>query len=93
MYVTRDHVIDAGPYKNAKARFANDASGLMKVKGVLNNSIYVKDGLRIFIEATKNIPAGNEIFVDYGKDYWNTIKYNSSIDTTSKNNTGRKKGK
>lgn len=75
-YVKRDHVIDAAPYKKALARFANDARGINKVKGITNNSEYKEFGLRVFIVANKDIPAGSEILVDYGKDYWKIIKYN-----------------
>ena len=75
-YVKRDHVIDAAPYKKALARFANDARGINKVKGITNNSEYKEFGLRVFIVANKDIPAGSEILVDYGKDYWKVIRYN-----------------
>ena len=80
-YVKRDHVIDAEPYKKAIARFANDARGLIRIKGVRNNSSYRRDGLRIFITAEKNIAAGDEILVDYGKDYWDAIRYNKRIES------------
>ena len=76
-FVRRNHVIDGKPFKKEKARFINDARGITRVKGITNNSQYIKDGLRIFVEATKNIPAGNEIFVDYGKEYWDTVKKNA----------------
>jgi uncharacterized protein len=78
-YVKRDHVIDAAPYKKALARFANDARGLNKVKGITNNSEYKEYGLRVFIVAKKDIPAGSEILVDYGKDYWKVIRYNRKL--------------
>src|SRR5882757_7248199 len=47
-YVKRSHVIDARPYKSAKARFANDARGIKKIKGITNNAVYVEDGVRVF---------------------------------------------
>jgi uncharacterized protein len=78
-YVKRDHVIDAAPYKKALARFANDARGINKVKGITNNSEYKEYGLRVFIVATKDIPAGSEILVDYGKDYWKVIRHNRKV--------------
>ena len=78
-YVKRDHVIDASRRKKAFARYANDARGLKKIKGITNNAEYVRDGLRVFIEAKKNIPAGSEILVDYGKEYWDIIKYNERL--------------
>jgi hypothetical protein len=47
---------------------------MIKVKGVTNNSDYVEDGLRVYIESKKDIPANTEIFVGYGKEYWDVIK-------------------
>ncbi|MBC7949196.1 MAG: SET domain-containing protein [Chitinophagaceae bacterium] len=79
-YVKRDHVIDAAPHKKAMARYANDARGLKRVKGVTNNAIYVEDGLKVYIEAKKDIPAGAEILVDYGKEYWEVIRYNKKLE-------------
>lgn len=84
MYVTADHVIDAGPLKSAKARYANDAKGLTKVPGLLNNSSYQRTGNQIFIKAMNNIPAGAEILVGYGKEYWDTMRENAVIDKKSK---------
>jgi SET domain-containing protein len=78
-YIKRDHVIDAKRHKTALGRYANDARGLKKIKGITNNARYVQDGLRVFIEAKKNIPANSEILVDYGKEYWDVIKYNEKL--------------
>jgi SET domain-containing protein len=78
-YVKRDHVINAAPYKKALARFANDARGLKRIKGLTNNAEYQEDGLRVFIVAKKDIPPGSEILVDYGKEYWDVIRYNNKI--------------
>jgi SET domain-containing protein len=78
-YVTRNHVINALPTKKALARYANDARGLTRIKGLLNNSDYVTDGLKAYIESKKDIPAGAEIFVDYGTGYWKVIRENTKI--------------
>ncbi len=78
-YVTRNHVIDSHNYKKAIARYANDARGMKKIKGIANNSIYVQEKLRVFIEATKDIPANSEILVAYGKEYWEAIRHNNGI--------------
>jgi SET domain-containing protein len=75
-YVKRYHVIDALPYKKALARYANDARGIVRVKGITNNSEYVEDGLKVYITTTKDIPANGEIFVGYGKEYWDVIRDN-----------------
>lgn len=81
-YVKRTHVIDSRPHPGALARYANDARGLKKVKGLLNNSEYKEDGLKVFIVAKKDIPAGSEILVDYGKEYWDAIRHNMKVDQT-----------
>ena len=78
-YVNRNHVIDALPAKKALARYANDAKGLVKVKGVTNNADYITDGLKAYIESKKDIPAGGEVLVDYGKDYWKVIRHNLKL--------------
>lgn len=78
-YVNRNHVINALPTKKALARYANDARGLTRVKGIVNNCDYITDGLRAFIESKRDIPAGGEIFVDYGNDYWKVIRENMKL--------------
>ncbi|MFM2338023.1 MAG: hypothetical protein RL115_1216 [Bacteroidota bacterium] len=79
-YVKRNHVIDAGNRKSALARYANDAKGISSVKGLTNNAQYVEDGLKVFIQAAKDIPAGSEILVEYGKEYWAAIRHNIKLD-------------
>lgn len=66
--------INALPYKKALARYANDANGLIKIKGLRNNAEYVTEGRKCFIEATRTIPKGEEILVSYGKEYWKLIR-------------------
>ena len=85
-YINRNHVIDAKPYTKYLGRYANDAQGLSKVKGITNNCRYVSDmdTLRVYIEAVKDIPAGREILVQYGKEYWDVIKYNLKLDEKEK---------
>jgi hypothetical protein len=69
-YVNKDHVIDAKQNKEGLAHFANDAKGLSKKADLRNNAKYLKEGVRVFIVATKQINAGEEILVGYGKSYW-----------------------
>lgn len=83
-YVKRNFVIDALNDKKALARYANDARGLFRVKELNNNAEYVEEGVRVFIEATKDIPAGGEIFVGYGPEYWQVIRHNMRIDEREK---------
>lgn len=78
-YVTRNHVIDALPTKNALARYANDARGMSRKKGVTNNSDYVEYGRKVYIESKKDIPPGSEILVSYGKEYWDVIRFNTKL--------------
>lgn len=78
-YINRNNVINGLPNKKALARYANDARGLVRVKGVLNNCDYTVEGIRAYIEAKRDIPAGSEILVDYGKDYWKVIRHNIKL--------------
>lgn len=87
-YVKRTHVIDALKQKTSLARYANDARGLQRVKNVTNNAEYVEDGLRVFIESKKDIPANSEIFVSYGPEYWQVIRHNIRIDARNGKATG-----
>ena len=90
-FVKRNYVIDASTYPSALARYANDARGIQRVKGLTNNAEYVEDGLKVYIQAVKDIPAGSEIFVEYGKEYWDAIRYNIKLDQERKRMTGKKK--
>jgi len=78
-YVNRNHVIDAFPAKEALARYANDAKGIVRTDGLNNNCTYRIEGVRVYIYAMKNIPAGSELFVGYGKEYWDIIKENLGL--------------
>lgn len=82
--VNRNHVIDARRTLSALARYANDAKGLTRVKGLSNNCVYVNDGYRAFIESVKDIPAGAEILVDYTKEYWEVLKQNLKAEKAAK---------
>jgi len=77
-YINRNHVIDAKKTIRARARYANDAKGLSHVTGMRNNCKYEQDGKHIYITAIKDVPAGSEIFVGYGKEYWDVIKENEA---------------
>jgi SET domain-containing protein len=79
-YVKRHHVIDASRHTSVLARYANDARGLQRIKGITNNAEYVEVGLRVFIESSKDIPAGAEILVEYGKEYWDVIRHNIKVE-------------
>lgn len=79
--VTPHHVIDARRALKSFSRYANDARGFTRIKGVTNNAIYVQDeDNRVFLEAKRDIPAGGEIFVSYGNDYWKVMRENKKIE-------------
>lgn len=75
------HVIDASRSFKTFARYANDARGFTRIKGITNNCIYVQDeNDRVFLESKRDIPAGGEIFVSYGNDYWKVMRENKRIE-------------
>jgi SET domain-containing protein len=78
-YVNRDHVIDARPVKEAVARYANDAKGLARTNGVHNNCTYTIEGRKVYIKSMRRISAGSELFVGYGKEYWDIIRENLGV--------------
>ena len=75
-YINKKRCIDAFSTPRYKARFANDAEGIGRVKGLKNNACYEIFGDRCFIVAERDIKANEEIFVSYSKDYWDCIRYN-----------------
>jgi len=89
-YVNSKHCIDAWNYKKALGRFANDAKGIGRIKGLNTNSEYVVDNKRCYIEAIKDIPAKGEIFVEYGSDYWKVVRENLKIDEQWAKKNGKK---
>lgn len=88
-YVNSKHVIDAWNHKNALARYANDARGITRIEGVRSNSEYIVHRKRCYITATRDIPAGSEIFVEYGAEYWQVIRYNIRLEQTRKAKAGK----
>jgi SET domain-containing protein len=78
-YVNRNHVIDARTTRKEFARYANDAKGMLKCGGITNNCTYEIEGIKVYIKAMRNIPAGSELFVGYGKEYWDIIKENWGV--------------
>jgi hypothetical protein len=75
-YVSRQHVIDAWPTSRAIARYANDARGIVRTTGIINNCTYIIEQRKVYIQAMRHISAGSEIFVGYGKEYWDIIREN-----------------
>ena len=79
-HITDDAVIDARNNKKTFGRYANDAAGLRRIKGIRNNAEYVEEGTRVFLRAKQNIPAGSEVFVSYGPLYWKQVRENIRAD-------------
>lgn len=79
-YISKQNCIDAFHTPEHLARYANDAKGLTKIKGITNNASYEIHKKRGWIKAEKNIKAGAEIFVSYGAEYWKDIRYNIKLD-------------
>ncbi len=54
------------------ARYANDAEGIVQIKGVRNNAKIMEhtDKISAYLEALVDIPEGSEIFTSYGQSYW-----------------------
>ena len=73
-FVRGNLCIDAMFTPQYKARYANDAHGITRVKGLRNNSDYIIYGDKCFIVASRNIKAGEEIFVNYTKSYWDYMR-------------------
>jgi hypothetical protein len=75
-YINNERCIDAYPTPQYKARYANDAAGMSRLKGLRNNSVYEIVDDKCYIVSTRDIKAGEEIFVDYTKEYWDCVRYN-----------------
>jgi len=75
-FVNSKHVIDAWNYHKCLARYANDAMGIGRQPGVRNNAEYDVEKKRCYIKATRDIPAGSEVLVSYGAEYWQVIRHN-----------------
>lgn len=72
-FVSNKKVVDADRNPDALARYANDALGTKTKKGLTNNAEYNVIKGTPYIVAIRNIKAGEEIFVDYQREYWEAI--------------------
>lgn len=89
-YFTSKYCIDAWKTKKSVAHFANDAMGITRVPGVKNNSEYVTEKKRCFIEASRDIAKGAELLVGYGAEYWRVIRYNIRLAQKNKPKGGKR---
>lgn len=85
------YCVDAWKTKKSIAHFANDAKGITRIEGLKNNAEYVTEKKRCYIEAVRNIPAGSEILVGYGAEYWQVIRYNVRLEQKNREKEGKKK--
>ncbi len=76
-FVNNSVCIDAFDTPQHLARYANDAAGFGRTAGLKNNAVYEIVKKQAYIKATRNLKAGEEIFVNYGKTYWTAIARNS----------------
>jgi len=74
MYINRNVVINGLAAVKTLARYANDAQGLVRIEGIRNNAEFISEGKRCFLDARRNIKAGEEIFAGYGREYWALIR-------------------
>lgn len=92
-FFNNQYCIDAWKTKKGIAHYANDAQGLVRIEGVKNNAEYVTEKRRCYIEAARDIPAGSEILVGYGGEYWQAIRYNIRLEQRTKEKEGKKASK
>jgi uncharacterized protein len=83
-FVNSRHVIDAWDYKDTFGRYANDAKGIGRAENAKTNSEYITYKKRCYIKSLKDIPAKSEIFVEYGAEYWQVIRYNYRLEQKNK---------
>ncbi len=84
-FINKNRCIDAFSTPNYKARYANDAQGLSRNKGIKNNASYKVISNNCFIVADRDINKGEEVFVSYSKEYWKCIRYNIKHNFHKKN--------
>jgi uncharacterized protein len=77
-YINSRNCVDASHALDTFGRYANDAQGPQRVTGMRNNSRYEVIKGKPYIVASRNIKAGEEILVSYGKEYWEAMLEDSN---------------
>ena len=72
--ISEKKCIDAQNHLDSLARYANDAAGFVRIEGVRNNARYEIIKGKPYIVASRNLKPGDEIYVSYGKEYWDALK-------------------
>ena len=80
-FVGLDNGLNINCYRsNDLVKYCNDANGLTKGIYVNNGEIVVsRTHKSAYVKAITKIPAGSEIFIDYGEDYWDSVKNMNSL--------------
>ena len=92
-YFNKNRCVDAFHTPQYKARYANDANGFTRLKQYKNNSQYEIFGDKCFVVAIRDIKAGEEIFTDYTKDYWDSMRFNVKLKKKQQKDALKKKAK
>lgn len=71
--VRANRTIDGYADNRSLIRYINDATGPIRAKGLRNNCKFEIREDWPYVIATRNIKANEELFVPYGKDYWNEL--------------------
>jgi SET domain-containing protein len=72
-HITNKNCVDAQHTLWAMGRYANDAAGPSRLIGLKNNAAYQIIKGKPYIIASKTIKENEEIFVGYGKAYWEVM--------------------
>jgi SET domain-containing protein len=72
-YINSRKCIDAQYHLDSLARYANDANGFAKIPKLKNNARFEIIKGRVYIIASCNLKPGDEIFVAYGREYWEAL--------------------
>lgn len=74
VYLNKKYLVDTRTDKTCYATYINDAEGLNKT-GAKNNVYMVRMKGHIFVVAKRDIQKGEELFISYGKLYWQKQKH------------------
>ncbi len=72
-YISEKKCIDAQNHLDSMARYCNDANGFTKIPGLKNNARFEIIRGRVYIIASRNLKPNDEIFVAYGREYWDAL--------------------
>jgi SET domain-containing protein len=72
--LNRKYALNAERYYKSPARYINDARGFSRIIGLTNNSEYIVIKNHCYVSSIRKIKKGEEIFVPYGKAYWDLMK-------------------